>query len=110
MNPFSTAINLCGFSTHAEAAEFFDIRIDTLKSWRTGRRNPPDSVWHMLSDLYEQIIEVSEDALDTFDLDDMTAESFQVIAKDRYGDQLPEPALSAAIAMAVLARVTDQLP
>lgn len=61
----------------------------------------------MLSELHDQIVNVSEDALDTFDLDDLKPDDLNDLAIEQYGDQLPAPALRAAIAMVLLTRMVD---
>jgi hypothetical protein len=40
MTPFALLCALAGLS-HREAGEFFSVRLDTVKSWASGRRSPP---------------------------------------------------------------------
>lgn len=50
----------CGL-TQAEAADFHGTRIDTVKSWCSGRRAAPSGVIDELRDLYTDIIEAGEE-------------------------------------------------
>jgi DNA-binding transcriptional regulator YdaS (Cro superfamily) len=104
---FKTAIAICGFS-QSEAADFFGVSLDSVKSWCSGRRSVPDGVWKMLAELYAQIVDVSEDALDTLELEDLREAEVGAIAQQQLAESLPAPALRAAIAMALLARMTDE--
>lgn len=47
---FSAALRLCGLS-HREAAVFFGVRPDTVKSWSAGRNSVPNGVLDGLRDL-----------------------------------------------------------
>ncbi|GEC52279.1 hypothetical protein ABIF38_006441 [Bradyrhizobium japonicum] len=49
----------CGLS-QAEAAEFQDVRLDTIKSWCSGRRPAPQRAVDELRDLYRRIREAGE--------------------------------------------------
>lgn len=60
---FSAALKVCGLS-HNEAADYFDVRLDTVKSWSAGRNPVPDGVWDHLRDLYAEQIEAAEQALE----------------------------------------------
>lgn len=51
---FSLLVNRCGLSTR-EAAEFLDARVDTVKSWSSGRNKCPAGVIDQLRDLYASI-------------------------------------------------------
>jgi hypothetical protein len=45
----------CGLSQQ-EAADFHQARLDTIKSWCSGRREAPDSVIDELRDLHDDIV------------------------------------------------------
>lgn len=107
MTMFKSALALCGLS-QAQAAEFFGVRLDTVKSWTSGRKNPPIDAWRMLADLYGKVVNVSEDALDTLDTDDLTRESINSFALQYDGERLPEHAETVAAAMFLLARLADE--
>ncbi|MEY9674567.1 helix-turn-helix domain-containing protein [Bradyrhizobium elkanii] len=49
----------CGLS-QTEAAEFQDVRLDTVKSWCSGRRPAPQKAVDELRDLYRRIHEAGE--------------------------------------------------
>lgn len=49
--PFSAALKICGL-IHSDAADYFDVSIDTVKSWSAGRNPVPEGVWAELRDLW----------------------------------------------------------
>ena len=60
MTLFSASLRLVGLS-QSEAADYFDVRLDTVKSWSAGRNKVPEGVWAQLRELYEvQIVAVEE--------------------------------------------------
>lgn len=54
MTPIALIIQACGLS-HREAAEFLDVRIDTVKSWSAGRNPTPEGAIDSLRDLHKKI-------------------------------------------------------
>ncbi len=52
--PFAVALAACGLS-QTQAADFFGVRLDTVKSWGAGRNRVPPGVWEQLGELFEQI-------------------------------------------------------
>lgn len=54
MTTFASALRLCGL-THSEAADFLNVRIDTLKSWSAGRNPVPTGVWQDIAELWRKI-------------------------------------------------------
>lgn len=105
---FKTAIGICGLS-QAEAAEFLGVSVATVKHWSSGRRAPPAGVWDMLANLHHQIVTLSQNLRDSLDAQDLAAQDMDDmrLAAERYCDQLPEPALRAAVAAAYLAGRLD---
>lgn len=61
--PFKQALSICGLS-QTEAAEFLDVRPDTIKSWCADRNPVPKAIWQELGDLYATMITASETALE----------------------------------------------
>ncbi len=53
MNTYPLLIKLSGLSI-GEAAEFHDVRLDTVKRWNNGRDDPPPGALAELRDLIEQ--------------------------------------------------------
>ena len=104
MSRFETSLGLCGLS-RADAAQFFDVSPETVKSWCQGRRNVPNGVWQTLAALYDQIDEIAQHALDTFEGAEVDEALLQAMAKLEQGDKLPKPALDAAVAMYLLTRL-----
>ena len=103
MTTFASALRLCGLSQQ-EAAAFFDVRLDTVKSWSANRNPVPDGVWQMLADLWRRI----EDAADTASVDEAIADSrsrMNCSADDAEG--LPGGAVDAAGAMALLVALAN---
>ena len=55
--------------THEECADYLDVRLDSVRSWSSGRRNVPQGVeaklielWNLMEDEASRIIEESVDA------------------------------------------------
>lgn len=106
MSVFKSALGICGLSI-ADAAEFLGLSESLVKQYSAGNRTPPASVFAALAALYDQICEVSEHCLDTFERDEITPEGVQAIAIHEHGSPLPKPALDAVAAMFVLTRMLD---
>jgi hypothetical protein len=51
---FALLLDRCGLSI-GEAAQFLDVRPDTIKSWSSGRRTPPPDAVAQLCGLYDRI-------------------------------------------------------
>lgn len=104
---FKSAIGICGLS-QSEAAEFLSVSIDTVKSWCSGRANPPLGVWQMIASLFEQIQDAADEAAHTMALDGIDPRAYNQIEADIPGRELPMPgALRAAGAMALLMAIQD---
>ena len=57
MNIFASLLTQCGF-TDENAAKFLDVRLDTIKKWKTEKRLVPPKVYKQLKDVifsYERI-------------------------------------------------------
>lgn len=63
---FKQTLAVCGLSQQ-EAAGFFDVRLDTIKSWCADRNRAPSGAWSELATLYDRMDEVAQDAADLFD-------------------------------------------
>lgn len=103
MTTFAAALRLCGLS-HQEAADFFDVRLDTVKSWSAGRNPVPTGVWGMLADLWRRIEDAADNASGAPAIDDPRAR-LNLAVDD--ADGLPGGADEAAGAMALLIRMAD---
>ena len=57
--PFAVALAACGLS-QTQAAEFFGVQPDTVKSWGAGRNRVPPGVWEQLAELFEQIEQLAD--------------------------------------------------
>lgn len=62
MTTFSALTTACGLSLR-EASEVVKVRLDTVKSWSSGRNNCPVSVLAELSDLRDRIEEAADAAI-----------------------------------------------
>lgn len=62
MVPFAMLLGLTGLSQR-EAADFLDARLDTVKSWSSGRNRCPDGVIEDLSDLAERQERAADEAI-----------------------------------------------
>lgn len=102
MTAFKSSIGVCGLS-QSEAADFLDVSIDTVKSWCSGRANPPLGVWRLMASLFEQVQDAADGAADVMDIDGIDPRAFNNIEADMPGNELPVAgALKAAGAMALL--------
>lgn len=62
MTPFSLLCGVCGLS-HREAANLLKVRIDTVKSWSSGRNPTPDGALADLRALARRIDRAATEAL-----------------------------------------------
>lgn len=60
---FALLCRVCGLS-HREAAAFLDVRLDTVKSWSSGRNSAPDRVLDDLAELAAKIDRAADEAVD----------------------------------------------
>ena len=106
MSVFKSALGSCGLSI-SDGAEFLGINESTLKHYSAGTRQAPLEVWTALATLYDQIVEVSEHALDVFERDEITPEGIQDIAIHEHGSPLPKSALDTVAAIFIMTRMQD---
>ncbi len=66
MTLFSAALRLLGLS-QAEAAEYLDVRPDTVKSWSAGRNRVPEGIWEELRALWRLQSRAAGEALALID-------------------------------------------
>lgn len=108
MTTFASALRICGLSLQ-EAADYFDVRLDTVKSWSAGRNPAPDGVWMMLADLWQRIENAADFA--SADLDPSDKAVRQNLSADNGLGPLPGSAAEVAGAMALLfSMLNDQDP
>lgn len=62
MTAFALLIKRCGLSL-SEAADFLSVRIDTVKSWSSGRNPVPEGAIDELRALYAKIERAAEEGL-----------------------------------------------
>ncbi len=105
MTTFASALRICGLSQQ-EAADYFDVRLDTVKSWSAGRNPVPSGIWDMLAALWRRIEDAADNASLQLDLSD--ARVFQTLQADDGGDPLPGGAADVAGAMALLFALSDE--
>lgn len=104
MTTFRYAIMLCGLSQQG-AADYLDVSINTVKSWCSGRGNPPAGVWTMLAGLFDSILEAADNAAERMAIDGIDARAFNSLEVDLDDENLPEASASAAGAMALLMKI-----
>jgi hypothetical protein len=90
---FAAAIRLCGLSQR-EAAAFFIVPIDTLKSWANGRRSVPPGVWTELRGLYRQQQRAAKEALAL--IDEQRPAALTLALGGQRARQWPSPGAAAA--------------
>lgn len=109
MTTFKSALSICGLP-QTEAADFLQVSLDTIKSWCSGRSNPPLGVWQQLASLFEQIQDAADGAADVMSLDGIDPRAFNNLEADVRGNELPtQGSLAAAGAMALLMAIADQM-
>lgn len=79
-----------------EASRFHDVRLDTVKSWASGRNRPPASVFDELRALETRIIDRSEQMREEIEI----AQAAQREAPDRIDIDLSEANHLSAMAAA----------
>lgn len=98
---FALLIQVCGLS-HREAAAFLDVRLDTVKSWSTGRNPTPARVVEELGNLAFAIEEAADKTLEY--ISEAPAEiELPMAADDKRARELGWPCLGAHRAMIALA-------
>lgn len=108
MTAFKSALSVCGLSQQ-EAADLFDVRLDTVKSWCAGRNNPPGAVWQMLAGLFEQIQDAADGAAEHMALDGIDPRAWGNLEADLTNNPLPNGGpVRAAGAMALLMAIADR--
>lgn len=63
MTPYSLLLSLTGLS-HKSAAVLHGVRLDTVKSWASGRRNAPPDALDQLRDLHDKISTVADNLIE----------------------------------------------
>jgi len=82
----SLLIDRCGLS-HREAADFLTVRIDTVKSWSSGRNGTPEGAIAELRGLYARIETAAGEALTVINHAPADAEIEIGMAADDYEAQ-----------------------
>lgn len=106
MTTFRAALSICGLSQQ-EAADYIDVRLDTVKSWSSGRGNPPEGVWRTLADLYRRIEDAADFASAQLDPPLMDRLAMNNVLADSGEDPLPASADAVAGAMALLLAIHE---
>lgn len=101
MSTFKSALAICGLS-QSQAADYFDVSLQTVKHWSSQRNAPPEGVWKMLSALYSQIEDAADFAAGKIELGEVDPRQWPNISADVGADPLPGGAADAAGAMALL--------
>lgn len=65
MTPYALLLQACGLS-HREAADLHGVRLDTVKSWSSGRNRAPEGVVAELRALHAAIRRAADQALGMF--------------------------------------------
>lgn len=109
MTKFKILYTACGLS-NSEAAELLNVRIDTVKSWSSGRNRAPAGVIRELINLTQRIQLSAEKAVEQ--ILSITGESDTIVLglaiNDEKAQTLGLP--TAACQAALLGRVISMLP
>ena len=109
MSTFKYALSICGLSQQ-EAADFLEVRLDTVKSWSAGRNAPPRGVWEHLASLYRQMENAADGAAGAMELGGIDPRAYNSLEADTVGDELPtEGSRYAAGAMALLLTIAEEI-
>ena len=106
MTTFKSALSICGLS-QSQAADLFDVKIDTVKSWCAGRNAPPPGVWDMLADLYRRIEDAADHASAKIEIGDVHPRQWGHIQSDDGADPFPGAGADVAGAMALLIAIRE---
>ena len=104
---FRSACALCGLTSNQLVADHFGISLDTANSWLTGRRRVPDNVWREMAIYYDQLTDIVEHCLDTFERGEISDSGVQAIAEHEHGSKLPAAGVSSVIAAWMMIRMVD---
>lgn len=108
MTLFSQLLAACGLS-QTEAAAFLGVRIDSLKSWSSGRREAPAGVWGALWDLAEKQQKAAENGFDAWDeVGQPDQLEFGLASDDAEAKSLGWPCVGAHLA--VVRRLFELIP
>ncbi|MGE0408738.1 MAG: helix-turn-helix domain-containing protein [Amphiplicatus sp.] len=109
MTLFAASLHLLGLS-QSEAADFLDVRPDTLKSWCSGRRNPPEGIWAPLRALYERQQIAVDHALELIEekRPDEIAPAMKGPRSTSWPSEGAHMAVAAAVALSVDLPVIDE--
>lgn len=108
MTLFASILAGLGLS-QSEAADYLDVRVDTLKSWSSGRRSPPDGVLKNLHELSERQRHGAEETFKIWKRAGRPAEIEVGLASDDFeAQQLGWPSVGAHAA--VIRRIWEFLP
>lgn len=113
MSTFAAALHALNLS-HAEAAEFLEIKPTAIADMMRGKTRVPDGVWHELSGLFELVEREADDIIaDQGERDG--GEGLLPVDLDVSAIPLPHPKLRAAAAARAmfvlgpqLLRITDE--
>jgi len=107
LTTFKSSLAICGLS-QVQASDYLDVSLQTVKYWSSCRRNPPEVVWVMLSELFERIQDAADFAAKHMDFRDIDPRAYGQIDADCGPDPLPQGSSSVAGAMALLLALQDR--
>lgn len=96
--PLALLLDRCGLS-HREAADFLDVRVDTIRSWSIGRNRTPAGVIDELRALYAQIEQAAGQALKVIEEQAPDDVELGIAADDSEAQGLGWPCVGAQAAM-----------
>lgn len=98
---FSYALSACGLSD-GDAASYLQVSVDSIRSWKNGRRKVPSTAWQSIATLHTQI-QNSADAISKRLRTDRDASDDQLLIGVH--NDLPNGARRMALAIASLSVV-----
>ena len=107
MNYFNHLLKISGLS-NTEAAIFFDVRLDSVKGWQSGRRNVPPGILETIEQLVDRMLNAANQAIDAINEQHTTPTSIEIgyAADDHEAQTLGWP--TASVHERVIALVAAQ--
>lgn len=86
---FKSILGHCGLS-QVEAAAYFQVSIDSIKHWSSGRRPAPKGVWDEAENLHWMIIKLTDRIVENPDALDVDSEPTVGAIRAAFAKHIPE--------------------
>lgn len=114
---FNSLRELCGL-THEECAAYLDVRLDSVKSWSSGRRSVPDGVETQLIKLWRLMENEASRIIDNIEAQLIELEAFGMPESIEFGipksreeaNELGWPSVGSFMRIAALVAANVEVP